>query len=99
MFGCNQTEDRLNHKDYVQKWSNAMNDAYTLASEHAIKNSSKGKKNYDKGARYSTLQPGDRVLVRNLSERGGPGKLRSHWEQDIHVVVKCMADSPVYEVK
>jgi hypothetical protein len=63
MFGCNKVEDRLNHKDYVQKWSSAMNDAYTFASEHATKNSSKGKRHYDKGARYSTLKPGDRVLV------------------------------------
>ncbi|CAB3995510.1 Retrovirus-related Pol poly from transposon 412 [Paramuricea clavata] len=99
MFGCNKVEDRLNHKDYVKKWSSAMNDAYTFASEHATKNSSKGKRHYDKGARYSTLKPGDRVLVRNLSERGGPGKLRSHWEKDIHIVVNCTPDSPVYEVK
>ena len=59
MFGCNKVEDRLNHKDYVKKWSSAMNDAYTFASEHATKNSSKGKRHYDKGARYSTLKPGD----------------------------------------
>ena len=95
MFGCDKTQERLDHKDYVQKWSSAMKDAYTLASEHSIRNSAKGKKSYDKGARYSTLKPGDHVLVRNLSERGGPGKLRSQWEQDIHVVVRGMPDSPV----
>ena len=98
MFGCNQTEDRLKHKGYVEKWSRAMNDAYVFASKHAAKNSSR-RKNYDKGARYSTLKLGDRVLVRNLSERHGPGKLRSHWENDIHVVASCVPDNPVYEVK
>ena len=37
------------------------------------------------------------MLVRNLSERGRSGKLRSFWEDDIHVVIKWK--SPVYETK
>ena len=34
------------------------------------------------------LQLGDRVLVRNVNERGGPrGRIWSHWEDQVYIVV------------
>ena len=35
------------------------------------------------------------MLVRNLSERGGTGKLRNHWEEKIHKIVSAIGDNSV----
>lgn len=78
----------------------AMQQAYKLASKSALNNANKGKKLYDRKVHSSVLHPGDRVLVQNLTPRGGTGKLRSHWEQDVHVVVRRKdPESPIYDVK
>ena len=34
----------------------------------------------------------NKVLVRNKREQGGPGKIRSHWEQDIYQVLEKKKD-------
>ena len=75
-----------------------MKEAYSLALKNTLKSATDGKQQYDRKVRFSKLQPGDRVLVRNLSELVSPGKLRSLWEQQIPVVIGQRGDLPIYMV-
>ena len=79
MFGLSREETGMNHSEYTVKWKVAMKEAYELARQNISKSAGDAKKQYYRKVRFSNLQPGDRVLVRNLSERGGPGKLRSQY--------------------
>ncbi|KAL7884473.1 hypothetical protein AOLI_G00072430 [Acnodon oligacanthus] len=55
-------------------------------------------KRFDEKVRESTLDIGDRVLVRNLRMRS-KHKLADRWEAIVYVVIKKMGDLPVYSVK
>ncbi len=46
----------------------------------------------------SSLEVGDRVLVRNVKLRG-KHKLADKWEKDIYIVIKKAVDLPVYTVQ
>ena len=55
-----------------------MKEAYQLAFQHSNERK---------------IKPGDKVLIRNLSERKrererwGTGKIRSYWEEQIFIIV------------
>lgn len=98
LFGLAGKTDPLTHKGYVEKWCKRMTEAYHIANNNSLSSSAKGKSYYDQKVRGVVLQPGDRVLVRNLGERGGPGKLRSYWEKRIYVVKEQVSDNPVYVI-
>ena len=78
MFGLSCEDTRMNHTVYREKWKAAMKDAYELARQNISKSAKDGKKQYDRKVLFPSLKPGDRVLLRNLPERGGTTKLRSH---------------------
>lgn len=99
LFNLKPPPGFISYPEYVKKWRNVISEAYKVASETAQRNAQRGKKQYDKKVRNIVLMPGDRVLVRNMSERGGPGKLRAYWEDEVHVVEHKDKNIPVYEVR
>lgn len=100
MFPKKGGERNQSQTDYAEKWREVMHEAYAIARQNMKKSARRGQKNYNQRTWSSVLEPGDHVLVRNLTPRGGTGKLRSHWEDMIHVVKgrKC-PDSPVYVIE
>lgn len=99
IFGLDQTPTPTSHPEYAKKWKEAMTEAYHLAQERSQQLASRNKESYDRHVNTAILQPGDRVLVRNLSPRGGPGKLRAYWEDKIHTVIRQVGSLPVYEIQ
>ena len=74
--------------------------AYKLASKKHLESGAKAKKYYDQKLCSTILQLNDRILVHNLSQWGGPGKLKAHWEDQVHCTVRHRGlDSSVYKVK
>ena len=80
LFGIGMKQPSKSYPIYVSQWRNAMHEAYQTAASNSNKSASQAKVQHDKKAHSITLLPGDRVLVKNF-EKGGPGKIRSYWEQ------------------
>lgn len=100
LFNLTLEQGNCNHSNYMEKWKQGMEEAYEITRENAHKAAVRSKRHYDSKVKSSVLQPGDRVLIRNMTPRGGPGKLRSHWEDTIHTVVRQVSkDIPVYELR
>ena len=54
-----------------------MKEVFSITSGNVEKSQSMNKRNYNKKVFDQILGPNDRVLLRNVSERGGTGKLKS----------------------
>ena len=101
MFSAATPEDKREYSAYVEEWKQATAEAHEKAQERTGKSALQSKKRYDQAKPTSlSLEKGDHVLVRNGWERGGPGKLRSYWENRVYEVLERIAeDSPVYKVR
>ena len=96
-LGSTQGVHSYNH--FVAEWEARMTEAYDIARKNVQKVKDYSEERWKGRLTAAALQPGDKVLVRNKREQGGPGKLRSYWEQDIYIVNKVQPSGVVYEVQ
>ena len=93
MSSANQTE-------HVRKLRERLDFAYKTAQEAAKRGTAQHKRYYDLKVRSTgALQPGDRVLVKNVGLRGKQ-KLADRWERQPYIILsQPNPDIPVYTVK
>ncbi len=100
LFGLTSETETIDYKEYVKRRRQQMQEALEITRQTAKKTAERNKRNYDGKVRGSVLCPGDRVLVKNLTHRGGTGKLRNHWEDVVHTVVRQVGgEGPIYDVR
>lgn len=79
IFDNKEDASPTSRASFVEEWEARMKEAYKIAGSMARRAGEKARKYNDHKPTSAALILGDRVLVRNLAERGGPGKLRSYW--------------------
>lgn len=89
---CQRTEDPVTHIDYAEKWCKRKMEAYRIANSNSLSSSAQAKTYYDQRGRGVVLNQGDWVLVRNLGERAGPGKLYSKPEKGVYMVKEQISE-------
>ena len=89
----------LCHEDFVKKWKSTMQEAYKLASEKSNQQGIYNKQHYDQHVSGKDINVGDKVLLRNLTDRGGTGKLRSFFEDKIYTGVERDENVPVFLIE
>ena len=95
----NQDTSQKSYEKFVAEWTKSMQRAVEIATKNTEKSRAQNKLSYDQKRHGNDIEVGDRVLLTNLSERGGTVKLRSHWEDTVYVVTKKAENIPVFDIK
>ena len=76
-----------------------MRQAVDIAKKNISRGNLTNQKYYNKKVKSTEIRIGDDVLLRNHKEKGGTGKLRSHWERTVYQVVDKDDKLPVFTIK
>ena len=90
---------RKTHEEFVEQWQDSMQQAMDVALKNIRKSAEYNKRYHDRKAKAVEIGVGDMVLVKNVREKGGTGKLKSYWEESIFKVLEKRDGMPVYKIK
>ena len=101
MFGIEEGEScgSKTYDQFVTEWRTSMKKAVDIAQANLGVGKAGNKARYDRKVRGVAINVGDNVLLRNLNEKGGTGKLKCHWENKVYEVVGVDPLLPVYTIK
>uniref|UniRef100_A0A3B3BNF8 Gypsy retrotransposon integrase-like protein 1 n=1 Tax=Oryzias melastigma TaxID=30732 RepID=A0A3B3BNF8_ORYME len=98
-FGLPLLEDRSpSYSEYVQKLTSHLEENRRVTIENAAKSMKRNKERFDRHILAAELDVGERVLVRNVRQRG-KHKLADKWESTVYIVVEKSDQLPVYTVR
>ena len=93
------SSSRKDKTEYISNLRKRLHFAYKVANREAQRQSKRHKRRYDLRVRDAKIQPGDRVLIRNVGLKG-KHKLADRWNKEIHVVISQPDPFiPVFQVK
>ena len=89
----------VTYNKFVEEWKNSMRQAVDIAKKNISRGNLTNEKYYNKKVKSTEIKIGDDVLLRNHKEKGGTGKLRSHWERTVYKVVDKDDKLPVFTIR
>ena len=89
----------VTYDKFVEEWKNSMQQAVDIAKKNISRGNLTNEKYYNKKVKSTDIKIGDDVLLRNHKEKGGTGKLRSHWERTVYNVIDKDEKLPVFTIR
>ena len=87
VLGINNRQNFVDHHEFAKRWKQEMQEAYEIAKGRSQKRKAADENRWNDRLIVSAVRQGDKVLVKNVREKGGPGKIRAYWEQDVYRVL------------
>uniref|UniRef100_A0A8C5PPD5 Gypsy retrotransposon integrase-like protein 1 n=1 Tax=Leptobrachium leishanense TaxID=445787 RepID=A0A8C5PPD5_9ANUR len=86
------------HRNYVDRLRKNLASAFEQARLTSGNREQRNKRNYDLKVQIQDLQPGDRVLLKNLGA-AARHKLADRWSSQVYIVCKQLPGLPVYQIR